>query len=263
MAATVGKAEHVDQAEGSASSPPLTGLERRRTLPSQTGALSPRIRARIDRLSVALFTICWLAALLHLLPALVRSGSELALPLAVPLAALAGYLVADFLAGAVHWLADRYFRPATPILGPLLIAPFREHHVDSSGITRHDFFEVSGNNALACVPVVLALFALPAPSDFATTFLTLFGLSLTAALVATNQFHRWAHSPDPPPLARTLQGLGLILTPERHARHHSAAHDRAYCVTSGWLNPLLDGLRVFERLEKLIDGLRRDRPRAT
>ncbi len=229
---------------------------------SSCAAPTPRGRALIDRLSVGLFSLCWLAALIHLVPALLRGGSELVLPLAIPLATLSGYLVADFLAGAVHWLADRYFDPATPFLGPLLIAPFREHHVDSSSITRHDFFEVSGNNSLVCVPVVLALFAIPTPSDFGTTFLALFGLSLTAALVATNQFHGWAHAPDPPALARILQRLRLILTPERHALHHSANHDRAYCVTSGWLNPLLDRLRFFERIEKAIDGSRRDRHRA-
>lgn len=230
---------------------------------SDFARVDARTRARLDRLSVGLFAASWLGALVWLWPALRHGGSELALPYAIPLAVLAGYLAADFLAGSVHWLADRYFDPTTPVLGPLLIAPFREHHVDSSSITRHDFFEVSGNNSLVCIPVVLALFALPAPTDFRTAFLALFGLSLTAALVATNQLHGWAHAAHPPRIARILQRMGLILRPEHHARHHSAAHDRAYCVTSGWLNPLLDGLRFFDRLERVIDGGRRDRRRAT
>lgn len=224
---------------------------------------SPRTRAIVDRLSVGLFAVSWLGALIHLLPALGRSGSAESLPFALPLATLAGYLVADLLAGAVHWLADRYFDTKTPLLGPLLIAPFREHHVDPASITRHDFFEVSGNNAGVSVPIVLALFALPAPTGFGTTFLVIFGLSLTAALVATNQFHGWAHASDPPRVAKRLHRLGLILTPERHARHHRGAHDRAYCVTSGWLNPLLDGLHVFERIEKAIDGSPPRRRRTT
>jgi len=215
--------------------------------------MSLRAKAVVDRLSVGLFAACWIAALLYLLPHLVEIDLRLITVLAGLPALLMGYVAADFLAGSVHWLADRYFDPDTPILGPLLIAPFREHHVDSASIGRHDFFEVSGNNALVSIPVVLALFALPVPTGFVSVFAALFGLSLTAALVATNQFHGWAHAADPPLFVRRLQRLKLILTPERHALHHSAAHDRAYCVTSGWLNPLLDGLHFFDRIEKAID----------
>lgn len=221
------------------------------------GALSPRRKAIVDRLSVWLFSACWTAAALDLLPHLLGNDLRLTALLAALPALLAGYLVADFLAGSVHWLADRYFDPTTPLLGPLLIAPFREHHDDAASIGRHDFFEVSGNNALVSIPLVLALFALPAPTAFGTAFIALFGLSLSAALVATNQFHGWAHSADPPSPVRRLHRWGLILTPERHALHHSAAHDRSYCVTSGWLNPLLDGLHFFDRIEKVIDGSRR------
>lgn len=217
-----------------------------------TGAMSPRTKAIVDRLSVGLFAASWIAVVLHVLPDLFVRDLRMAAGLAAIPAVLAGYLLADFLAGSVHWLADRYFDPTTPILGPMLIAPFREHHVDPASIGRHDFFEVSGNNALVSIPVVLALFALPPASGFYSIFLALFGLSLTAALVATNQFHGWAHAVDPPRLVRRLHRLGLILTPQRHGLHHSASHDRAYCVTSGWLNPLLDGLHFFERLEKTI-----------
>lgn len=240
-----------------------------------SGARSARRKAIVDRISVGLFAIAWLAALVSLLPGLLRSALAPGITsglfsgllcgqiLAIPIATLAGYLVADFLAGTVHWLADRYFDPETPLLGPMLIAPFREHHVDSASITRHDFFEVSGNNSLVSLPLVLALFALPEPTSFGSIFLATFGLSLSAALVATNQFHGWAHASDPPSLVRRLHRLGLILTPERHALHHSGAHDRAYCVTSGWLNPLLDRLHFFERIEKRLAGSPPRRRRTT
>jgi hypothetical protein len=219
------------------------------------GSMSRRTKAIVDRLSVWAFTGCWIGALVVLLPDLLSGDHLRTTGLAVIPCLLAGYLVADFLAGSVHWLADRYFDPETPVLGPMLIAPFREHHVDSASIGRHDFFEVSGNNALVCIPVVLALFALPPLADSVSISFALFGLSVTAALVATNQFHGWAHAEAPPAFARWLHQLGLILTPERHALHHRADHDRAYCVTSGWLNPLLDRFHVFERIEKWIAGV--------
>ena len=39
------------------------------------------------------------------------------------------------------------------------------------------------------------------------------------------------------------------------ARHHTASHAGAYCVTTGWLNPLLDRLQAFAAAERLIRAL--------
>lgn len=224
------------------------------------GSMPPRTKAFVDRLSVSLFAVSWVAAFAHHAPFLLETAPFLTVPLGV----LAGYLLADFLAGSVHWLADRYFDPETPILGPMLIAPFREHHVDPGSIGRHDFFEVSGNNALVTTPLVLLLFALPASHDFGSSLTCILGLSLTVALVATNQFHGWAHAATPPRFARVLHAFGLVLTPERHAVHHRSGFDRAYCVTSGWLNPLLDRAQFFHRIEKRFsrDSVKRDSRKA-
>ncbi len=218
------------------------------------GAMTPRTKAIVDRGSVALFGLAFAYALYALAPGL----ASVDLVTAAPVALLLAYLLADFLAGTVHWLADRYFDPQTPFLGPMLIAPFREHHVDPASIGRHDFFEVTGNNALVSTPVVVAVAQLPQPEDWAGRFLALFGLGLALWLVATNLFHGWAHADRPPAMARRLQDWGVILSPTRHARHHRDAHDRAYCVTSGWLNPLLDRTRFFARLEQIL----RDRARS-
>jgi hypothetical protein len=34
-------------------------------------------------------------------------------------------------------------------------------------------------------------------------------------------------------------GAGLVLTPERHARHHRPPHTGDYCIAGGWLDPAL------------------------
>jgi ubiquitin-conjugating enzyme E2 variant len=69
------------------------------------------------------------------------------------------------------------------------------------------------------------------------------------ALFATNGFHCWAHTPVPPRWVGWLQRHRLVLAPQAHAAHHRGAHDQSYCVTTGWLNLLLDRWRFFERVE--------------
>ena len=68
-------------------------------------------------------------------------------------------------------------------------------------------------------------------------------------LFAANQFHKWAHADQPPRFARFLQRWHLILPPTHHAVHHAAPHDKYYCITVGWLNPILSWMRFFRILE--------------
>jgi ubiquitin-conjugating enzyme E2 variant len=82
-----------------------------------------------------------------------------------------------------------------------------------------------------------------------------FVVSLVSGAVVTNLLHRWAHDPDPPLIARLLHATGLVLTPERHVRHHAPPYAAAYCVTSGWLNPICDRLRVWTRAEAALVAL--------
>ena len=221
----------------------------------------PRWIAVLDRFSVVACGIAWTAVILRVAPAFLGGG--LSSGLALWLGLISGYLFADLVSGSIHWLADRYFDPRTPILGPALIAPFRAHHVDPLAMTRHDFFEISGNNSLATLPLALTLLVLPVRESFWMLYLIATVSSLGIAVIATNQFHCWAHLESPPRFARQLQQWGLILSPERHARHHSQAHDSAYCVTSGWLNPFLDRHRAFARLEAVIEALTGRPRRAT
>lgn len=221
--------------------------------------MSARWKAIIDRAAVATFVIVWAVMLIRISMSIYSEAGWIAALLGVA----AGYLLADFLAGTVHWIADRFFDPDTPLLGPMLIGPFREHHEDALAMTRHDFFEVSGNSALLTLPWVALLAASPIAGGFLVNFLVVLGASVTLALFLTNQFHSWAHSPSPPNIVKRIQASGLILTPHHHALHHRDNHDRAYCVTSGWLNPLLDRVRLFDRLEYFIDSSSKRRRRTT
>jgi ubiquitin-conjugating enzyme E2 variant len=171
----------------------------------------------------------------------------------VALALLVGYLVADFASGVAHWLFDRYFTVETPLVGQNFVKPFREHHVDPKGITRHDFVETNGNNCIGTVPFLAAMHLLPLPDDDPLWLLAQSGVAALMLFVfCTNQFHAWAHADEVPPPIGLLQRLGLILRTRHHDIHHRAPFDRYYCITTGWLNPLLYRVQFFPRVEGLI-----------
>ncbi len=175
-------------------------------------------------------------------------------PLIVLPAFLLGYLGADFVSGFVHWFGDTWGTPETPFIGATFIRPFREHHVDQTAITRHDFFQTNGSNCLASaavlLPTIFILLALPRTE--LVIFLLSFILALTLSVFGTNQFHKWAHQTHPPRFVAWLQEKRLVLSSSHHAIHHTYPHDRYYCITVGWLNPWLERIRFFPRLERLI-----------
>lgn len=170
-------------------------------------------------------------------------------------AALTGYLAADFVSGFVHWLGDTWGSPQTPLIGQALVRPFREHHVDQKGITRHDFIETNGNNCLISIPAGLIALAIPLdPGELfgLRLFLSASITSLILWVMATNQFHKWAHADERPAWVSFLQRIHLILPPEHHAIHHAAPFAKYYCITTGWLNWPLHKLRFFPLLERLM-----------
>ena len=172
-------------------------------------------------------------------------------------AAPLGYLLADLCSGLVHWFGDTFFEEDTPVLGPLFIAPFREHHRDPLALTRHSFTELNGSNCLGVAPLLAAAGLLR--DDAAENTLALFGLdvlvSFSLSIALTNQIHCWAHSEGPPGVVRWLQRRGLILMPERHGQHHQSGSTSAYCVTTGWMNRLLDDTPLLSLCERALRAM--------
>jgi plasmanylethanolamine desaturase len=163
-----------------------------------------------------------------------------------------GLLLADFISGLVHWAGDTLLTEKAPFIGPHFIKPFREHHVDPKAITRHDFIETNGNNCLVSVPVLGVMTpTMPEETGFSFYLCTVLVFAIWF-IFGTNQFHKWAHADNPPRIARFLQRWGVILVPAHHDVHHAAPHDKYYCITVGWLNPILGQLRFFRALEWII-----------
>ena len=180
-------------------------------------------------------------------------GHEVTLVVALVL----GVLASDFISGFLHWFADTFFAEETPLIGRTLIEPFREHHRDPLAMTRRSFLRMSHANVVATSAMLVAIWCarVVAPSPAPSVFTDAFIMSLACALWWTNQFHKWAHLAHVPRVVGWLQASGLILTPARHARHHTASHGREFCVTTGWLNPVLDRTQAFTAAERAFRAL--------
>ncbi len=163
-------------------------------------------------------------------------------------AMLSAYLFADFASGMVHWVCDTFFEERTPVIGKLIIQPFREHHRDPLAMTRHGFLELNGNNCLSMIPLLLIAwwYGGPVAVSNLSLFTHSFLFTFSVAILLTNQFHRWAHEPAPPFIAGLLQRCRLILNPMHHQRHHSD-YTVGFCVTTGWMNPLLNTVVAFHQ----------------
>ena len=209
------------------------------------------VKRVIDIVSIIGFFVSEIFLMKEVVPHIIKQ------PFIVLPALLAGFIAADFTSGFVHWLGDTWGSAETPILGRAFIRPFREHHIDQTAITRHDFIETNGSNCLASlfilVPAIIIL--LRQPTTLFVLFLMTGALSLSLGVFGTNQFHKWAHLARPSKIVRTLQNWHLILSPIHHAIHHNIPHDRYYCITVGWLNKLLEKIHFFPAIEKVVTYL--------
>lgn len=176
-------------------------------------------------------------------------GWWLAVLFALPL----GVAAIDLLSGVVHWACDRFGDASTPVLGPLLIRAFREHHVHPRQMVEHDWIETNGEPCFLSA-LALTVLAFVAPGVQSGIGVALVTIVWTMAAVGSwaNQVHKWAHMSRAPRWARLLQHAGLALRPNEHACHHQAAHDSGYCISTGWMNPLVDRLGLWSWLERSL-----------
>jgi hypothetical protein len=208
----------------------------------------PALFTVLEAAGITIWAVLWVVFLQRALSGPVPGA---VLILTVALLAIA---FADFMSGFVHWFFDTFLEETTPVLGPLFVTAFREHHRDPLAMTRHGFLELNGNNCLGFLPLNLSVwwFGPAEPETLPGVVGYVFLLTFSFALTATNQLHSWAHQPARPVLARCLQRCGLAISPAHHARHHAPPHDMSYCVTNGWVNSLTDPLQFFVYAERVL-----------
>ncbi|CAF0804337.1 unnamed protein product [Rotaria sp. Silwood1] len=182
-------------------------------------------------------------------------------------AALLGISTADLASGIVHWGADTWGSVDMPVIGRNFLRPFREHHIDPTSITRHDFIETNGDNFAVTVPYLLYMaykFTFFNDSDIKRTYNFEVYMFLLAIFVSmTNQFHKWSHTYFGLPSYITFLQRYHIILPRRHHRiHHVVPHDTYFCITTGWLNWPLEAINFWSRLETMIEKYSGAKPRS-
>lgn len=214
---------------------------------------------RVAKLLSAMFM---LAALVLLALGLYRIATQSSLSFIQCLGiALAGWLLADFLSGVLHWAADTWGRVDTPIIGRRLLHPFRVHHVNPQDILARGFLDLNGDVAAVCLPFLTLVLWLPLDRPV-TQSVTLLLLATAGFALPTNQIHQWAHMSNPPRGVRLLQSLRLILTRRGHAGHHANPAGGHYCITTGWCNALLTRAGFYTALEHGITAITGCKPRS-
>ena len=177
-------------------------------------------------------------------------------------AAVLGWIFSDFIGGVVHWAGDTWGSIDFPILGPALIRPFREHHVNPLAITQHDFIETNAACALSGAPILFVCLFLNIGKDYKiTSFIVFFVFFMTLFVLFTNQIHKWSHTPNPNKILQFLQNNHIFLNPTHHKKHHTAPFNKYYCITTGWMNPILTHYKFFPRLESFITKFTKTLPR--
>ncbi len=160
--------------------------------------------------------------------------------------ALGLVLLADFVAGIVHWLEDAYGTEETPVVGPLLIRPNIVHHHFPRHFTRLTWWQSSWDLVL--------LGALLLAAGWYWDFLS-WQLGLFVAVSANaNQVHKWSHRTraENGRFISFLQDIRVLQTPRHHALHHTDPKNTYYCPITNLVNPLLERIAFWPRLEALI-----------
>jgi len=166
---------------------------------------------------------------------------------------IASQVVADFTSGFVHWAGDTWGTIETPYIGKSLILFFREHHVDPVHMTHRSFFVTNSKPFAIIILFQVHLFFTPILSLRIYWYLW-FWIFLTVNAGLSNQLHSYAHQPRCNKLIQFLQNWGIIISPRRHKVHHDNL-DLGYCISNGWLNPVLDSIGFWRKLEYIISAI--------
>ena len=163
---------------------------------------------------------------------------------------VSGYLIADLISGITHWWMDRYGKEEMPIVGPAVVEINTMHHANPRRMISRSYWYLSKS---------AWVFSWGICGIWYLVFDNLPWQMILVAVVGSNGniVHQWTHmfENEKPRIVTWMQKLRIIQNPAQHATHHTKPEERAYCIITPWLNPILDKTRFWLRLENIIEYL--------
>ena len=166
---------------------------------------------------------------------------------------LAAWFLADFISGVAHWAEDILLMRETRGILERVRLDNVKHHKRPGYVTLESFWGNINTTAPFSLPLALIAWLIGAPLIvwLALIFVT-FG----------NYVHRLAHEIKVGKLVGFLHWTELFIPWEQHDLHHfnhlsgrvitkEESKDN-YCVMTGWLNPILDSVGFWRKLEWIL-----------
>ncbi len=160
---------------------------------------------------------------------------------------LAVVALADFLSGFIHWIEDAYFTEDTPVIGPWFIRPNIVHHHLPRYFTKLSWWQSSKDLLFVGLLVIACAWWMNALTWHVWLFVVLG--------VNANQVHKWSHRTraENGAVISLLQDIRVLQTPRHHGLHHTDPKNTYYCPITNLVNPLLEKISFWARLEALIE----------
>lgn len=154
------------------------------------------------------------------------------------------YMLADFITGLYHWAEDNYETWPRNVL-----CHNRYHHLNPKAMIQYGSYWNTFIDTFrySCV-LLLPIWYLDGGPVWYFTII----IGSTA-----NVIHSFTHVPREqlPMSVIFLQNWGIFQSPYQHRIHHTGKQNTNYCVMTNYLNPVLEYINFWRRLEFVVEKI--------
>jgi len=179
---------------------------------------------------------------------------------------ISGMASADFFSGILHWTFDTWGSSEIPFWGEYVVKSFREHHTKPHLILKRNWIESNGVPIIVVVLVHVVyslLFEEWVLSILGSVHTSVFLFCFYLMMSMSNEIHKLCHYPkECGYFVETLRLFKIIPSRMDHKKHHTYPFDDNYCLSTGWMNPILRKLNFWRNLERIITRITGLQPRS-